>query len=397
MGYQPFLIAPFKMGLDNDLDPWMLPPDAFVNIKDGHIKHGVTEKRKGYRLLAEMVHTDDKFAITGITLPGDPVVLTVTSTTGNVLPVITNGQRIQINYVEGMTELNGNQYLASVVTGTTIKLQDLQGIDIDGSAFTAWSVNGQVSIFPADRIMGLPRYIAFDNSKSLLAMDTTRVAIYNSTNESFEPLSQTDIVPAISFIDVFSSNDTNYIWSANWASISGSAGTPLIRLYFTNGKEYSTAVGDVDGIWYYTSASAQTVTIFRPVINTDFGGPFLNGCKFIFAIRQRLLCLSTFEGGEDYPQRARWCQQQNPDAAKAWDDATPGKGGYVDCPTGEHIISAAQIQDTIIVLFTSSVWTLRPTADPALPFRWDKVNSFRACDAKMAVASFDKFIVSLGQ
>lgn len=374
----------FKTGLDTDLDPRLLPTDAFQEAVNCHIHHGKVQKREGFREFGEMVHSDADFIISAATM-ADPVVITIVSTAS-----FTDGDRIQINYVVGMTELNGEEFTVTVLTGTTLSLQDLERVDIDGTGFTAYISNGAVSTFPGNRIMGLFRYISSFNIKTLLSFDDRRVAIYNATNDSFEPLLNS-VTGA--FDDIFSSSDIDYVWTENWASTGSSTDTTLFRLYFTNGLPYDTGT-DVNGIWFYSSVTTNTVELFRPQINST---TFINGCQLIFAIKQRLVLLNTIEGSNFYPQRARWCQVQNPIVSGAWDDNVAGKGGFIDAPTGDHIISARPLQDGIIVLFTDSVWTLRPTADPALPFRWDKINDFRSCGAKMGTQQYDRYVLAFGQ
>lgn len=374
----------FKTGLDTDLDPRLLPTDAFQEAVNCHIHHGKVEKREGFRKFGEMVHSDANFMISAATMD-DPVVITIVSTAS-----FTTGDRIQINYVAGMTELNGVEFTVTVLGGTTLSLQDLERVDIDGTGFTAYTSGGTVSTFPGNRIMGLFRYISSFNIKTLLSFDDRRVAIYDATNDSFEPLINS-VTGA--FDDIFSSSSIDYVWTENWASTGSSTDSTLFRLYFTNGLPYDVAT-DVDGIWYYSSVVSNSVILFRPQINST---TFINGCQLIFAIKQRLVLLNTIEGSNFYPQRARWCQVQNPDATGAWDDNVAGKGGFFDAPTGDHIISARPLQDGIIVLFTDSVWTLRPTADPALPFRWDKINDFRSCGAKMGTQQYDRYVLAFGQ
>ena len=389
MGYQAFLIAPYKTGLDTDLDPWMTPADGFTGMTNAHIHHGVTEKRSGSHIFGEMVHTSANNNITAA-VPANPQVITLVNNS------LTNGTRIQINYVDGMTELNGLQFLVSATAmgaGGTITLQNLEGVNINGSAFTAGTTTGQVSTFPGDRLMGLHRYVDSTNVKNLLAFDTTRAAIFSKTNDSFQPLDNN----GVAFTDIFTSENTDYVWAANWGSITSTAATPLVRLYFTNGKQFVTGPPDTDGIWQYNSGAVQSVTTFRPQVNVAQGGPFIDGCQLIFAFQQRLVLLNTIEGGQIYAQRARWSQAQNPDGATAWDDATPGRGGFVDAPTGDHIISARFLQNILIVFFTDSIWSLSPTADPALAFRWDKINNFRSSAAKMATYEYDRYVGSLGQ
>jgi hypothetical protein len=46
------LIAPFKTGLDTDIQPWLAPPDSFSVLNNLHIEHGFLERRNGYQFFA---------------------------------------------------------------------------------------------------------------------------------------------------------------------------------------------------------------------------------------------------------------------------------------------------------------------------------------------------------
>ncbi len=370
MNYEPFLIAPFATGLDTDVEPWQLPQDAFSDVINGHIRHGVIEKREGYTKLGDIVHKNGtNWDISAIT-QASPGVVTVTSTTG-----LTNGDIVEIRDVTGMTELNGNQYTIGNITPTTFELTN-----VNTTNFTAYIAGaGGVYLVPQDRVMGILQYIDSANIKEVLAFDTKRACKFDPTNDQFVPLDNADIM---------SGGNLSYVWGDNWASTASTAASTLYRLYFTNGDALS---GGLNGIRYYNGGT--TTTSFAPVINST---TTINGCKLLFAFRQRLVLLHTFEGANTYPQRARWCQAQGPSVTGGWDDNVPGKGGFVDAPTGDHIISAQFVQDVLIVYFTSSVWTLRPTSDPALPFKWDKINDFRSCDGKMTTEQFDRTVISAG-
>jgi len=371
--YSPFLIAPFQTGLDLDVQPWLQPQDAFGSIINGHIHNGVTEKREGYEKLGHLVHKNGvDWNITGIVVGAGVVTVSLNDNTG-----LTTGDVVEFRDVTGMTELNGNRYTITVViagVGGTFTLDN-----VIGTLFTAWAAGGGVYLVPEDRVMGIERYITSGNTKTMLAFDTKRAATFNTSSKRFDPIDTADIM---------SGADTDYIWAANWASTASTAASTLYRLYFTNGKALA---GGLDGIRYFDGGT--TTTSFAPVIN---GVTTINGAKLLFAYRERLLLLATQEGGTLYPQRLRWCQAQNPSAANAWDDNVAGRGGFVDAPTGDHIISARFVQDGIIVFFTDSVWQLRPTSDPALPFRWDKINNFRACDGKMTSEQYDRVVIAVG-
>lgn len=242
--------------------------------------------------------------------------------------------------------------------------------------------NGYVlfgTLSSGDRVMGIGRYISPNGDKETLAWDTTRAYLYNTATFVFDQLDAANIMDG---------SDTDFIWYINWQPTGGRN-----RFYFTNGKAFD---GTLNGIRYYETASPAITTSFTPALNTS-GSKTLYGGKMLFTIKQRLVVLYTYEndssGPSNFPQRARWCKAQNPGN---WEEDVAGGGGYVDAPTGDQIISARQVQNDIIVYFSDSVWALSPVSNPALPFRWTRINSFRACDGKMASIGYDRFSNSLG-
>lgn len=70
----------------------------------------------------------------------DPVVLTTSGTAP------TTGEEVYVSGVVGMTELNGKFYRVTNLSGTTFSLQDIDGNDIDGSSYTAYTSGGEAEI-----------------------------------------------------------------------------------------------------------------------------------------------------------------------------------------------------------------------------------------------------------
>ena len=389
--YKPFLIAPFKTGLDTDLEPWLVPQDAFTEITNAHIHHGYIQRRGGYRFLAQMAHGQLISAASNL----NPAVFTVGSTAD-----YTTGDTVTLHYLSGGTswsDLNEIKYIITVASGTTFTLTTLAGAAVSGIGRGAYTANsGRVGSFPGLRIMGINRYITSDNVRKTLVSDTRRVAVYDSSNRIFDPLDLYDVTGTLQpDNNVFSSDDSGYIWAVNWQN-------PGLnnRVYLTNGKAYQAGAPGTDGIVYYDSTNRGTPSVpnvvqFQPSLG---GSNLLYGAKMMFTMRQRLICLYVYEYNGattvTYPQRASWSAAQDP---SNW-DYTMGAagGGFVDAPTGEQIVSAQLLQDVIIVEFTDSVWTLRPVPDPALPLRWDRINSFRSCDGRMATTAFDRYVFALG-
>jgi len=366
--FQPILIAPFSTGLNTDEEPWIIPPDGFSLLDNVHIHHGMLEKRSGYRRFAQTIPSSDPVTI--LTVSQDINALVTTATAHGY-------SDFDIVYIQGillMTQINFFIFSITVDSPTSFFINQ------NTTDFTGPGIGGTSQVVDpiVDRVMGIWRYIDNTNNKDNLAFTTTRAQLYDGTSQSYTLL---DTDP------IMSGDDLDYIVAFNWQSSNLDN-----RLYFTNGKVFDGT--SLDGIRYYDGNGVTTT----PFNDNSLGGTrTLHGCKLIFAIKQRLVLLYVFEDDNGtprtFPQRARWCKAQSP---SVWDDTTPGGGGFVDAPTGEQIISAQLIQDILIVSFTDSVWTLRPVANPALPFRWDRINSFRSCDGKMASVVYDREMRAIG-
>lgn len=367
MALTPMLVAPFITGLDTDVEPWLSPPDSFRSADNVHIRHGYIEKRAGYQRFGQLKSTAAPIHISNITRSLNGVVTTA------INHGYKTGDRVYISNITCMTELNNRIFTITVksLNAFKININTVPYADYTGSGIVALIIDD------ADRVMGIYPFLASDGTREGLAFNTKRANIYDGVLNDYLPLD---------FADIMSGTDSDYIWVANWQS------TDVVnRLYFTNGKAWNGS--DLDGIRYYDGKSYTTAG-FRPSLG---GGRILYGGKLLFVLKQRLIVLNTYEKNgttiANYPQRARWCQAQGP---SNWDDLTSGGGGFVDAPTGDQIISARSLSDQIIVFFTNSTWSLRPVSNPALPYRWDKINDHRACDGKMASITYDRSVIALG-
>lgn len=61
--YTPYLVAGMKTGLELDLEPWLLPSDAYSELNNAFIRDGVLQKRRGY---IEYADTGAGYPIMGI-------------------------------------------------------------------------------------------------------------------------------------------------------------------------------------------------------------------------------------------------------------------------------------------------------------------------------------------
>lgn len=83
--------------------------------------------------------SDLVLVITGAT-NADPCVLSVASTAA-----LTSGDWVVVADMSGMLELNGQQFVITVLSGTTFSLQDVFGNNIDSTNFGTWTADGQIA------------------------------------------------------------------------------------------------------------------------------------------------------------------------------------------------------------------------------------------------------------
>ena len=166
--------------------------------------------------------------------------------------------------------------------------------------------------------------------------------------------------------------------------------------------------GAGDGIRWYDGTSWHN---FTPPINPTTA---LTGALIILPFKDRLVCLNTYEGNTpgannstQFPQRARWSQNGTPYYLSApsgygaemlaWRDDVVGRGGFVDAPTSENIVSAGFIKDDLIVYFERSTWRLVYTGNEILPFVWQRINAELGSESTFSTLVFDGQLMTIGQ
>lgn len=96
-----------------------------------------------------------------------------------------------------------------------------------------------------------------------------------------------------------------------------------------------------------------------------------------------------------YVNRCRFSLNGNPVAGDGFQQYV-GKGGYIDAPTKEEIITCEFLKDRLIVYFERSTWELVYTANQILPFTWQKINTELGAEATFSVVPFDKVVLGVG-
>jgi len=193
MSYQPFLIANYATGLDRELQPWLLPNDAFVDLFDGFVYRGVTSKRDGYSGFANglkstytesrMVHTLGPVNMTGV-IDGINQTFTASLTT----PVSRGSVQVDGSNPVQVLNDDGDGTFTGDGTGTIDYTTGAVSITFTTAPAVASTVTITYDYFPGLPVMGIMSFYPSDNVRQLVVADTDFVNIYDSATDRHERL-----------------------------------------------------------------------------------------------------------------------------------------------------------------------------------------------------------------
>lgn len=373
-----------------------------------------------------------------------------TTTTGNILDIdrsknckvtctaphgLATGNVITIAGVVGMPEVNGGPYTITVVSGTiftlgvnsskwgkyvsggvwtrvsgtTITFTDngngtLTGTGIGNSgiinyltgnvALTHTAPGAAVTInfdyFPALPVMGIAtRESNADSNEETIFFDTTYA--YTFVGDGFQ-----EYIPGTTW----TGTDSDFFITTNYRGVDA-----YNRLFFvTNFNLHQQAPTSYDPM-RYTNDGAAWVN-FQPIVADAplFAQSIIYQAKIILPYYGRLLALNTWEGqtagtftgAQNYFTRCRFSKIGDPIAADSWRTDQRGKGGFIDAPINEAIVSATYFKNTLIVFFERSTWQLRYLGEVGFPFLWERISSDFGSESKMATVLFDEGVATVG-
>lgn len=373
MAQDRFLIAPIQTGLQNDISPWLIPDDAFAKLENAYLYKGRVRKRFGSRLMSRNVDSDVAQLTSRLRIiigTGNGAIDMDTTTSGDLSDIpLAIGQM----FSAGDTIWTVNALGAGVATLTTVGGETCT-IDstVSPQTVTIAGIAGgtDVYFYPNLPVMGLLTYDrANTNDELLIAFDTRRS--YQYTSNAW----------AVIGTAAWTGDDSNFFWGSNYRG--------------SNAYDYLLFVSNyvsADTIRYY---NGSTWTTMGPL--TLGGGATLLTAKIVVPFKDRLLAMNTIESTGTYRNRVRFSQNGDPTTALTdWDETVPGKGGYLDAPTKESIISAEFLKDRLIVYFERSTWELVYTGNEVLPFRWQKINTELGAEGTFSKVPFDKVVLGVG-
>jgi len=409
---QKVLLGPYKTGLQNNLNSIWLPNEAYDEIEDAYVWRGKTKRKEGYQFLGRL-HYPGTTALpiaAGVINAGDFTVTFAPFAAGD-LPLSAGTVRIRIASVapwpaniDFVDNGNGTLTCSAAAAGGFILGYGI--INYNTGAFTLfvdpvtpagpWAVT--VTAFrrySRSPCMGLGLYEQdIVNQERLFAFDQVRAYLYNTGTEVFDVTTNAALAN-----DLWSGTNVNFFWTTNYYrdSSNNSLFWATNNVANTAGPPARDGIQIFNGVFWYAQ---------QPAVD---GVNFLRGCLLLVPYRGRMVALNTLEGiappgaSVRYPNRARWSQNGVPYTnglggadANAWLSNVAGRGGFIDAPTSQAIVSCAFVKDTLIVFFERSTWQLRYTGYEVLPFIWEQVDSELGSESTFSSVVFDKGVLSIG-
>jgi hypothetical protein len=375
MTFQAFPVYDFRSGINHALEPWKAPADAFQELDNFMLRKGVLRKRSGqsiYGQLGEFVSAETGFANPA----GNQYTKTLASTTviRRSVKVFDDGGP-QAMYDDGAGAFTGD--------GTGTVNYDTGAVDVTFTGAIVGNVDVDYHYELAEDVRGIHQFDRYSGSNMLVGFQTKRMSKWNSTYEYFENVAST-----AGDYELWDSPDLMWKWAYN------------DKLWLTDNSTYvAGGAFPTNGIRYYDGSIIQDPIADDTTLNVDLAGTeLIKAALIIFTFKERVIFLNTVEGAASvhYPQRAAWCWAGNPLNTDAWRRDTPGKGGFVDAPTNEEIVSFAFFGETPIVGFEHSVWALDYIGDPNLPFTWRRIAGFKDVSATFSGVEYVDFAAFLG-
>lgn len=389
-GFQQVLIGGYPSGgLTQDRKPAFLANEAFSDLENAYVWRERTKKRDGEVPMGRLrrVFVNQSLGNSGAS-PWTFNIYTLLSITPEPNAQIEPGS-VNIAIATLATHFidQGNGILTNATPGNSGTINYMTGsvtlITIVGAGHAATI---SFNYFPSLPVMGILK-----RDVSTLGIDATvyfdTVYAYQFVN-GFQELS-----PGT----VWTGTNTDFFWAANYQGA-----TPDLRYFFvTNNNITSGASTPYDPIRYYNNS---VWTDLQPLITAT---RTLWQALIVIPYYGRLLALNTWEGvtadgvskAVNFFSRCRFSAIGNPTVTLAdpdtWRQDIFGRGGFLDAPTNEAIVSAAFFRNTLIVFFEYSTWQLRYIGEYGLPFIFERVSSDFGSVSTYSPIVFDQGVMTV--
>ncbi len=254
MTYQPFLIATSRVGKETDLDPYVLPDDAYPELLNAYLYRGVIRKKGGTELLGNDPLYGGRLGIR------NPILLAARGAGNSVIAVNLAGAPLEpgsIIVTDGTTVFTDNGVGGFTITGGTgtVNVPTNYVTGAINITFTSANLGATITatylvkVGANSPVMGLcTREIKQINNNALIAFDMTHAYQFDNALQRFVDISTYKVATGQTTIN-------NVVWT----------GTNSQFFDYQNFQNAFFATNDVPGSQFYkitniTQAAAAVVT-----------------------------------------------------------------------------------------------------------------------------------------
>ena len=394
MTFKPFYISSYEndSGLDQYAEAFLIPERAFPQLEDAYAFRGRIKRREGFSLLGRLRRELTALALTnadGTATYNEADILSSVRATeanaeiqnGTLVITIDRGNPNETIYEDSTTD-GILTYTSGAFTGagTVNYITGEITISFTVAPGAGITVDATFFYYPSLPVTGLPQRedSTLINDEELIAFDT-KYAYKRTGGEFVELLAGT----------TWSGLSSNLFWTTNyWQNANGEL------FWATN---FSGPAGDP--IRYFDGTAWTT---FNPQIDTAGTPNRLQQCLILLPYKERLLAMNTYEGttlagSTQFAQRIRFSGAIDPTIlTTSWLDTSGNKGGFIDIPTNEAIISAAFIKDVLIIKCEQSSWKLIYNGNENFPFDIQKINTELGAESTFSLVGFDRGVFAIG-
>lgn len=385
-GFQQVLIGGYPSGgLTQDRKPALLSNEAFSNLENAYVFRDRTKKRDGEVPMGRLSRVFSNIAIGNSSAsPWTFNLYTKISVTPETYAEIAQGSvRISIATLATPFVDQGNGILTNATAGNSGTINYMTGsVTLITTVGAGHATTVTLNYYPALPVMGILK-----RDVSTFGIDST---VFFDTKYAYQYVNGfQELVPG----ETWTGTNTDFFWGANYQGA-----TPDLRYFFTTNNNIDITHTLYDPIRYYNNSVwtdlqpllTATTTLWQSLILIPYYG--------------RLLALNTWEGATagtytastNFFARCRFSQIGDPtDQTNGWRSDIFGRGGFIDAPTNEAIVSAAFFRNTLIVFFEYSTWQLRYIGEYGLPFIFERISSDFGAVSSYSPIVFDQGVMAV--
>lgn len=368
--------------------------NAFQELSNAYVWRETVRKREGIKLVGRLRRTVTASAAGNVTIGAGQTtfnIFTQLGLSGEPNAQLEKGNKTTITlsfaapFGQTFTDATGTGVMtgwAGPITAVTINYATGDVVvQNGGGGFGASALTVTLAYYPDLPVMGIvQRELGDINKEQTVIFDTKYVYTYNESTSLFD----------VSSTSVWAGSDADFFWSSNYRGIAANSRLLFVTNFAAPGASANNRIR-------YTS-DAVTWTDFTPAVDTT---NFIFQAKIVIPYYGRLLMLNTYEGtaanlSQNYFNRCRFSQIGDPLQVDAFRSDIFGKGGFIDVPVNEVIVSAKFYKNTLIVFFERSTWQLRYVGEYGLPFLWERISSDFGSESKNSIVLFDQGVLAVG-